>query len=107
MTSETRKTINKPKAASGGLVGGISYPAILHYIDSKLIEDMGWTWLDGSEQILAAAVAGVLAAISAYRTGSAEPGKVVSWRQRKKARNDWVDAALARRDAKTTNTKSK
>lgn len=97
MTSETSKLppVNKPKAASGGLVGGISYPAILHYIDSKLIEDMNWTWLDGYEQIIAAVIAGALAAISAYRTGNAEPGKIVKAHQQKKARNQWLDEKMA------------
>ena len=95
MTSETdRKQINKPKAASGGLVGGISYPAVLHYVDSKLIDDMGWTWLDGYEQILAAIVAGVLASISAYKTGDSDPGRVVKAIKAKKARKQWIDQQI-------------
>ena len=96
MTAEKdKKQVNKPKAASGGLVGAISYPAVLHFIDSKLIDDMGWTWLDGYEQILAAIVAGVLASISDYKTGDSDPGRVVKAIKAKKARKDWIDAQIA------------
>ena len=69
---------------------------MLHYIDSKLIDDLGWTWLDGAgtQQILAAAIAGGLAAVSAYKTGDAEPGRVAQAIKAKKARNEWIDAQI-------------
>ena len=103
MTSEMdRKKVNKPKAVSGGLVGGISYPAVLHFLDKLTTAEAdggyGWVWLEGQEQWLAAIAAGILAAISAYRTKDTaeDPTKFQKQRALRKARQEWVDNQIER-----------
>lgn len=83
MSAETKKTINAPKALSALSVGGVSYPAVMRTIES-VADNNGWEWLTNSaaHHWLGVIVAGVLAAVAAWRT-QAGPGKIAEVRQAK------------------------
>ena len=98
MTSEGNgklANINKPKALSALSVGGVSYPSVLHALGQLSTQDY-WGWLSGHHRWIAAVVAGVMAAIAAYRTKDTaeEPTK---WQQKKEAKLDQKVAASLNR----------
>ena len=95
MTSETRKQINKPKAASAAVVGVPAAASIRLALETlEKYVNLPDEW----QHIIAALVAGGMAAMAAYRTKdtSEQPTK---WQQRKDAKDDArVEAALTRRE---------
>ena len=82
-TYRSPKNMNKAKAVSALSVGGVSYPAVMRMIES-VADNNGWEWLTNNavHHWLGVVVAGVMAAIAAWRTSS-EPGKLSEKKQAK------------------------